>query len=126
MATNIVEFKKPEAKLATSSPEIKANLNVIIVCGKKSFKTKTLYIGNESLILRHFLPDDYQNKKLHVFLKSPDNKTCIKLDANVIRNEKEIISFEIENEFSSITFERWLKYFAEKNNQQPDILKKSA
>lgn len=105
--------------------DINAELNSIVILGKKSFKTKTLYLGEESIILQHTLPHFFKDQTFQLFIKSPDNRTSIKLNAKFLEHENEIILIEIENSFSQKIYERWLNYFKEKNDQVTP-LKKSA
>jgi hypothetical protein len=118
---NIIAENEPSEKIEESNqpielPNIKAELNVIVVFGKKSFKTKTIYIGDKTLLLKHNLPANYNQDNLSIYLKAPDNRSSIKLTATVLKKENEIIQFQIENEFSQKIFARWLNFFYEKSD----------
>ena len=104
-----------ESSLEISMPSIKAELNVIIILGKKTFKTKTMCIGDKALQLKHNLPSHFLQENVNVYLKAPDNRSTIKLSAKIIKTEAELILFQIENEISQKTFDRWLNYFTEKS-----------
>lgn len=104
-----------ESSLEISMPSVKAELNVIIILGKKTFKTKTMCIGDKALQLKHNLPSYFLQENVNVYLKAPDNRSSIKLSAKIIKTEAELILFQIENEFSQKTYNRWLNYFTEKS-----------
>lgn len=104
-----------------SEANIIANLNTIIISGKKSFKTKTLYISDNSIILQHNLPHVFKDKPIQLYIKSPDNRTSLKMSAQIISAEKEMLKIKIENEFSQKTYERWLNYFKEKQNMHSPL-----
>ncbi len=107
-------LNKVEPLPEISMPTIQAELNAIIIFGRKTFKTKTMCIGEKTLLLKHNLPKFFMQENVYIYLRAPDNRSSIKLSAKIMKTEKEIIQFQIENEFSQKAFDRWLNYFSER------------
>ncbi len=100
---------RPEEKRKYVRIDIR--LKATFIFEQKTFRTFTKNVSEGGILLEENLPQHLNDKKLEVFLTSPDQKINIKLKAHILKNDKvsKHIQFVDLSEKNVVLLQSWLK-----------------
>jgi hypothetical protein len=108
---NKVENKEEKGSERRKHQRYDIALKVVFISGKKSFRTKTSDLSLGGLKIVDKLPKCYFDRKIEVFLSSPDLKVSIKFEAELIANKSTSthVKFSCKDDIRLKQLENWLQ-----------------